>query len=121
MSHAITDEMRYRLLKHLAEYPEASQRELAERLGISLGKVNYCLRALVARGWVKMRNFKNSQRKSGYAYYLTPKGLDHKFQVTMRFLQLKVAEHDAVLRDIEVLQAEVAASTQAAADTGRDG
>ena len=111
--HTITDEVRYRLLKYLADHPHASQRELARELGISLGKANYCLRALVEKGWVKFRNFKNSENKSAYAYVLTRRGLQEKVNVTMAFLRLKIAEYGEVSRQIELLREEVRALTDA--------
>src|SRR5258706_293999 len=73
MAPAVTDEIRYQLLRYLEENPEASQRELARHLGVSVGKVNYCLRALIEKGWLKMRNFRNSKNKLAYAYAVTPK------------------------------------------------
>lgn len=108
MPHSIPDDVRYRLLRYLADHPQASQRDLAQHLGISLGKVNYCLRALVERGWVKMLNFKNSRNKAAYAYYLTPKGIEQKLSITVQFLQRKIAEHNALTREIDDLRAEVA-------------
>lgn len=107
MPHAITDEVRYRLLKYLSEHPDASQRELARALGVSLGKANYCLRALTARGLVKMRNFKNSSNKSAYAYVLTPKGLEEKIRVAYAFLRRKVDEYDLLREEIERLRVEI--------------
>jgi EPS-associated MarR family transcriptional regulator len=107
MPHAITDEVRYRLLKYLSEHPDASQRELALALGVSLGKANYCLRALVARGLVKMRNFRKSSRKAAYAYVLTPQGLEEKVRVTYAFLRRKVDEYDTLCEEIERLRIEV--------------
>ena len=76
--HLVTDEVRYRLLRYLEEHPQASQRELALHLGVSVGKINYCLRALIEKGLVKMRNFRGSEKKLPYAYILTPKGIDEK-------------------------------------------
>lgn len=108
MPHTIPEEVRYRLLRYLSDHPEASQRDLAQYLGISLGKVNYCLHALIEHGWVKIRNFKNSRNKAAYAYYLTAKGLEQKFAVTVQFLQRKIAEHNELTREIDVLRAEVA-------------
>jgi EPS-associated MarR family transcriptional regulator len=107
MSHPVSDEIRYRLLRYLAEHPDASQRELARALGVSLGKLNYCLRALIEKGLVKARNFRNSSDKSAYAYILTAKGLEEKIDVTSAFLRRKIAEHDAIVREIEQLSAEV--------------
>lgn len=108
MPHTLPDDVRFRLLRFLADHPEASQRDLAQHLGVSLGKVNYCLRAVIDRGWVKIRNFKNSRNKAGYAYYLTPKGIEQKVAITMQFLQRKIAEHKALTREIDALRAEVA-------------
>jgi EPS-associated MarR family transcriptional regulator len=96
-----TDDVDYRLLKLLAEQPDASQRQLAEALGISLGKANYCIKALLDKGWVKARNFKNSKHKLAYAYVLTPSGLDAKARITARFLKRKVAEDEALKAEIE--------------------
>lgn len=108
MTHDLTDEIRYRLLRYLEANPEASQRELAQHLDISIGKVNYCLRALIERGLLKVRNFKNAKHKLAYAYHLTPKGLEEKLNVTYAFLRRKMAEYDAVQAEIERLSREVA-------------
>jgi EPS-associated MarR family transcriptional regulator len=108
MIHDIPDEIRYRLLRYLEGHPEASQRELARHLDISIGKVNYCLRALIEKGWLKVRNFRNAKNKLSYAYHLTPKGLDEKLNVTYAFLRRKMAEYDAVQAEIERLTREVA-------------
>lgn len=107
MSHEPTQEIRYRLLKYVAEHPQATQRELASQLGISLGKTNYCLRALIERGLVKVRNFRNSRSKTAYAYILTPRGLEEKINVTYDFLRRKVAEYDLLSKEIEELSGEV--------------
>ena len=110
MFHTVPDEIRYKLLHYLEQHPEASQRELARHLDISIGKVNYCLRALIEKGWLKMRNFRNSNNKLSYAYHLTPKGLEEKVNVTAAFLRRKMAEYDALSEEIERLTREVAAS-----------
>lgn len=107
----LTDEYRYKVLKLLDENPSVSQREIAKELGISLGKVNYCLKALVERGLVKAGNFRNSQNKQGYAYLLTPKGIEDKARVTTRFLKRKVNEYQALEAEIEQLRNEVSAYT----------
>ena len=103
----LTDEYRYKVLKLLAENPHLSQRELARELGISLGKVNYCVQALIEKGMVKASNFKNSQNKPAYAYLLTPKGLEDKAKVTARFLNRKLAEYEALQAEIELLRKEI--------------
>ena len=106
---AISDEVRYKLLKFLTENPEASQRDLAQHLGVSVGKVNYCVQALVEKGWVKVQNFKNSRRKSAYLYLLTPAGVEQRVSLAVRFLQRKIAEYDLLASEIEALRAEVIA------------
>ena len=110
--HAISHEIRYRLLKFVEEHPEATQRELARELGISVGKANYCLRALIEKGWVKARNFRNSKKKSAYAYILTPRGIEEKINVTHAFLNRMVAEYDLMRQEIDRLVAELAATRQ---------
>lgn len=100
------DAIRYRLLKLLDEQPHWTQRELAKAMGLSLGKVNFCLRALVEVGAVKATNFKNSSSKSGYLYLLTPRGVEEKVKVTKRFLASKLVEYETVRREIEELRAE---------------
>src|SRR5436305_13122181 len=110
MPHSVTDEVRYRVLRYLEEHPNASQRELAQHLGVSVGKANYCLRALIRKGLVKMRNFRGSSRKLAYAYYLTPAGIDEKVDVTYRFLRLKTAEYDTISAEIKPLTNELAES-----------
>ncbi|MEO1766444.1 MarR family EPS-associated transcriptional regulator [Thiobacter aerophilum] len=99
---------RYRLLKLLEANPEASQRALARELGVSLGKVNYCLRALMDKGWVKARNFRNSDNKLAYLYVLTPKGAAEKARLTVEYLRIKLAEAEALEREIAALRAEAA-------------
>lgn len=102
----LNEEVRYRLLKLLEPNPHLSQRDVAKELGISLGKVNYCLRALVDKGWIKATNFKNSRNKTAYMYLLTPRGFDEKTRVTARFLQRKVREYEALRTEIEQLRSE---------------
>ena len=104
------DEIHYKLLKVLEENPDVTQRELAARLGISLGKANYCLRALMGRGWVKMANFRRNPNKMGYVYLLTPRGIDEKARFAVRFLRQKLNEFDALKAEIERLKVEVADS-----------
>jgi len=95
------DDLDYELLRQLADQPDASQRGLAERMGISVGKVNYCLRALIDKGWVKVNNFRRSDNKWGYAYLLTPSGAVAKVRLMRAFLARKE-------RDFEALQVEIA-------------
>jgi EPS-associated MarR family transcriptional regulator len=107
MRHTLSEELRYRLLKHLAADPRASQRALARALGISLGKVNYCLRALIEKGLVKARSFRDSENKAAYAYYLTARGLEEKLNATRNFLRMKMAEYDLVAAQIRELSSEL--------------
>lgn len=107
----ISEEIHLRVLRLLAANPEISQRELAELLGVSLGKTNYCLKALLSTGSIKMRNFRNSSNKSAYAYCLTPKGIRTKAGLTRAFLNRKTAEYEALRREIELLRQEDGAAT----------
>jgi len=104
----LTDEYRYKILKRLETNPEISQRELAQELGISLGKANYCLRALVQKGLLKVNNFRNNQNKAAYLYLLTPRGIEEKAKVTLRFMQYKMDEYETLKQEIELLQREAA-------------
>ncbi len=103
----LDDKTRYRLLKLLEANPQLSQRQLAEELGVSLGKVNFCLRALLDRGMVKVRNFRDSNNKIAYAYYLTPKGAREKVRTTVGFLKRKIEEYRTIEKEIEELKREV--------------
>jgi EPS-associated MarR family transcriptional regulator len=103
----IDDDVRYRLFKLVEDHPEITQREAAEALGVSLGKANYCFRALMQKGWVKARNFRNSKNKIGYVYLLTPQGIEEKMRVTRRFLDRKLREYDSLVVELEVLTTEV--------------
>jgi len=103
----LDDNTRYRLLKLLEANPELSQRQLAGELGVSVGKINFCLRALLQKGLVKVRNFRDSNNKLAYAYYLTPKGAQAKVRATAQFLQRKIKEYREIEREIEQLKREV--------------
>jgi len=105
----LTDETRYKLLKLLEQHPDMNQRELAEELGISLGKTNYCLKALIEKGWVKAGNFSRSKDKIKYAYLLTPKGIEEKARVTLQFLKRKQTEYENLVEELEELRQEAEA------------
>ncbi len=109
----LTDEYRYRILKMLEADPHASQRRIADELGISLGRVNYCLQKLIEKGLVKVNNFRNSDRKRAYLYLLTPKGMEERARVTMRFLQVKLSEYEILKRELEELEREAARTRKA--------
>ena len=102
----LTDEMRYKLMRLLEANPGTSQRELARELGISLGKTNYCLQALMRKGLVKATNFKNSHNKAAYMYLLTPRGVESKATLTMKYLQIKMREYEALRVEIEEVRRE---------------
>lgn len=103
----LTDEVRYKIFKLVEAKPEISQRELAKELGVSLGKANYCLNALINKGLIKVSNFRSSKNKKAYMYLLTPKGLDEKVSVAMRFLKLKVEEYEIIRNEIVQIRREI--------------
>lgn len=109
----LTDEYRYRILKILEGNPAASQREIARELGISLGRVNYCLKALVQKGLVKAGNFRRNENKRVYLYMLTPSGVKEKANATVRFLQSKLAEFENLKREVAQLRREAERSDRA--------
>ena len=96
----------FRVMRILQENPDLTQRELAEKLGISVGGLNYCLKALMEKGLVKMKNFANSKNKFGYVYVLTPSGMAEKAAITHRFLLRKIGEYEALKAEIEALSSE---------------
>jgi len=105
-----TDELSVAILRRLADSPQASQRELARDTGVSLGKINYALRALIDKGWVKAGNFSRNPNKLGYAYLLTPSGIDAKVTLTRNFLARKMREYDRLRTEIEFLRQELDAN-----------
>ena len=102
-----SQELPLNLLRQLTQEPAASQRSLAVQLGVSLGKINFCLRALVDKGWVKANNFRRSDNKMAYAYVLTPIGLEEKARLTKLFLQRKLGEFETLQQEIVTLRREV--------------
>ena len=111
----LTDEYRYKILKLVSDRPEISQRELAQQLGISLGRVNYCLKALIEKGLVKATNFRNNNNKLAYMYLLTPSGIEEKASITVSFLKWKIEEYEAIQAEIEELRREAALLDQVSA------
>ncbi|NLX53365.1 MAG: MarR family EPS-associated transcriptional regulator [Deltaproteobacteria bacterium] len=97
-----------KLLRALDENPQMTQRQLSSHLGLSLGKINFLLRALIDRGLIKSENFKNSKNKLGYLYLLTPGGIEEKARITYRFLKRKTAEYEMLKDEIRRLKEEVA-------------
>jgi len=103
----LSDEIRYHILRELERDPQLSQRELADTLGVSVGKTNFCVRALVDKGLVKVENFRRSGNKLAYAYQLTPRGISDKAKMTKRFLRIKLKEYELLQSEIEGLRREV--------------
>lgn len=97
----------FRVLRILEEQPDVTQREIAQRLGISTSGLNYALSALIDKGWVKVHNFSESKNKFGYVYLLTPSGVAEKATLTGRFLQRKLQEYEEMKAEIESLRAEI--------------
>ena len=104
----LTDEYRYKILKLVESNPSISQRELAGQLGISLGKANFCLKALINVGLLKATNFRNNKNKLAYMYLLTPTGIEEKALITLRFLKHKLNEYETLQAEIEELRGEAA-------------
>ena len=94
----IKEEIHLDLLRKLEVSPELTQRELSQEMGVSLGKINYCMKKLVEKGWIKLSNFSHNPNKMGYAYLLTPSGVDEKARLTFSFLKRKIKEYE-ILRD----------------------
>tara|TARA_B110000238_G_C15823570_1_gene309676 strand:- start:260 stop:577 length:318 start_codon:yes stop_codon:yes gene_type:complete len=92
---------KYELLKSLEQDAHLTQRQLSKELGISLGKVNYCLQSLIQRGFVKINNFKNSKHKIQYSYLLTPEGIEEKTKLTIEFLKAKTKEYEILKKEVE--------------------
>ena len=103
-------EIRYRLFKLLDDDPNLTQRQMAEKMGISLGKFNYCLKKLVQKGFVKIDRFTSSQNKAAYMYLLTPHGIEEKTKITVKFLKRKINEYEKITQEIEELKGEVGGS-----------
>ncbi len=113
----MNESIHYHILKQIQDNPEITQRELADKAGVSLGKANYCLKALMDKGYIKAVNFKNAKRKSAYLYKLTPSGLKEKARVTVRFLKRKQQEYEEIKTQLEELERE-AAELQGAGNEG---
>jgi len=114
----LPEPQRLELLKLLHDKPQMSQRDLAQAMGVSLGKANYCLKALMRKGLVKLENFRNNPNKRQYAYLLTAAGLEEKTRITMAFLKRKVAEYEALEKEIELLRGELKVRQSALSSAG---
>ena len=111
----------FRVLKILGDNPQINQRELSKQLGLSLGGINYCLRALIEKGYIKAQNFNTSKKKLGYVYLLTPKGVGEKTVLAYRFLQRKMREYEDLRAEIEGLKLDAQASELAKDDVDEAG
>jgi EPS-associated MarR family transcriptional regulator len=109
----LTDEMRYKLMRLLQANPEMSQRAAARKLGISVGKLNYCVRALARQGLIKAKRFKNSRNKAAYMYLLTPRGIEKKAGFTLRFLKARLREYEVLRAEIEEIRRDTERSRRA--------
>lgn len=96
----------FRILRMLQDNPDLTQREIAQSLGLSTSGLNYCLKALIAKGWIKVQNFSQSKNKFGYIYVLTPQGLSEKADLMTRFLGRKMQEYEALKAEIKALKSE---------------
>lgn len=102
----LQEDTNFRVMRLLQENPDLTQRELAEKLGVSVGGLNYCLKALMEKGLVKMQNFTHSKNKFGYVYVLTPRGIAEKAKLTSNFLKRKMEEYEALKAEIDILKSE---------------
>ena len=100
------DESQFKALRELEKDSTLSQRDLSKRVGLSVGRVNYIINALLEKGYIKAQRFKNSKKKMGYMYILTPKGISERLVQTQSFLQLKTAEYERLRQEIEILKRE---------------
>ena len=103
------NEAEFRTLRELSEAKEISQRDLSKKIGLSLGSVNFILKELIRKGYIKTRRFKNSKNKAAYVYVLTPHGISARIQQTQLFLQQKIEEYEKLKREIDELRNEEAA------------
>jgi len=99
-----TKDIHLDLLRKLDLNPKYTQRELSREMGVSLGKVNYCIKKLMEKGWLKLTNFSTSSNKLGYMYLLTPKGIDQKAKLTTLFLKIKIEEFEILKDEIRKLK-----------------
>ena len=109
----IQEDTKFRVLRILQERPDVTQREIARLLGVSTSGLNYCLNALIDKGWVKVHNFSESKNKFGYVYLLTPSGIAEKAAITGRFLRRKLQEYEELRAEIESLNTEVFEASEA--------
>jgi EPS-associated MarR family transcriptional regulator len=97
---------KFQILKSLEQYSHPTQRQLSNELGMSLGRVNYCLKSLIEKGFIKVNNFRNSSNKTQYSYLLTPKGIEEKAKLTLDFIRIKTQEYNTLKQEVESLKQE---------------
>jgi EPS-associated MarR family transcriptional regulator len=114
------NEIHLQVLRAVESRPGLTQRELANELGVSLGKAHYCMRALINKGFVKMGNFSHNQKKLNYAYLLTPSGIKSKALLTTHFLERKAAEYAGLKRELESIEGAMKTSKEVASNIGVD-
>ena len=95
------EEDKFEVLRTIQKNPQSSQRKLANELGFSLGKLNYCVKALKQKGLIKINNFKKKENKIDYLYILTPKGIDYRLKLTLRFMKKKMKEYDELKKELD--------------------
>jgi EPS-associated MarR family transcriptional regulator len=105
-------EISLKILQIVEKKPELTQRQLARELGVSLGKINYCLQALKEKGWIKVQNFNKSNHKIGYIHLLTPSGIASKLELTIRFLEFKKNEYEVLKKEIDSLEKDLVGFSQ---------
>ena len=97
----MSNESQFEILRKINNKPNSTQRSLSKDLGLSLGKINYCLRSLIDKGFIKIDNFSKNKNKIGYVYILTPRGIQTKTKLTLSFMKRKMREYDELKREIE--------------------
>ena len=107
MNTAYNKEIHLNLLNLLQEEPKLTQREMNRKVGVSLGKINYCISALTKKGMIKVERFKKAENKSAYMYRLTPKGLEEVANLTISFLKIRIAEYDKIKKEIKSLSKQI--------------
>jgi EPS-associated MarR family transcriptional regulator len=105
------EDVHFKILRLIESRPDASQREIAEQVGVSLGAINFCVKALIDKGHIKLSNFKASKNKLGYVYVLTPEGIAHRAQLAAGFIKRKINEFEAIQAEIEELRGEFVIDT----------
>lgn len=107
MNKAVDSEIKLSLMRLLQENPQLTQREMNQKMGVSLGKINYCISALVQKGMIKIERFKKKKTKSAYIYHLTPSGIEELASLTLFFLKIKLKEYDRIKMEIKSLSKQI--------------